>query len=209
MSSCGAFLPRLLVGRGALTLHAAALAVQGSGVVLLGASGAGKSTMTGALAAMPGWEVFSDDQSILREGRPASVMPSATGVCLWHNSIAALGLDPACCTAMPGYDGKFRFHPATAPSVIPAPLRAFIFLERQQSAEQPTLTPCNRAEALIRAAQQLILFNPAAPQAAGRARAIAQLSRIASGVEMLRLSYPSRYDALPEVAKLLEERLCQ
>ena len=198
-------LPRLMVARGALTIHAATVAIDGAAIALLGRSGAGKSTMTGALAAMPGWDMFSDDQSILWEGTPTLAMPSAAGVCLWQNSTDALGLNPADCMPMPGYDRKFRFHPRNATPLASAPLRAFVFLDRQQSTMQPTLSRCNRAEALILAAQQLIRFNPASPNATERANGIAKLSRIASAVEMLRLSYPSRFDALPDVANLLQE----
>jgi hypothetical protein len=198
-------LPRLMVARGAMTIHAAAVATQGSGILLLGASGAGKSTTTAALAAMPGWDLFSDDLSTIWEGSPPQLAPSASGVCLWQPSVAGLALDPARCTAMPGYDGKFRFEPEAPPVITPVPLRAFVFLAQDPECRAPTLTPMIRANAFIRAIRQLNLFNPA--DAEQHEQAIARLSRIAAGLPMLRLSYPPRYDVFPAIADLLTEQV--
>jgi len=196
-------LPRLLAARGAITIHAAAVATEGVGLLLLGASGAGKSTTTAALATTPGWDVFSDDMSILWDGAVPVVAPAATGVCVWQASQAGLGIDPALCHAMPGYDGKFRFDPPVPPVTASVPVRAFVFLARDAGIDAPRLRAMTRTHGLIQAARQLILFNPAAPPAEEHAPAIARLNHIAAGVEMLQLSYPSRFDVFPAVADLL------
>lgn len=198
-------LPRLMVARGAMTIHAAAVATQGAGILLLGASGAGKSTTTAALAAMPGWQVFSDDLSTVWEDAPPHLAPSAKGVCLWRPSVAGLALDPACCTAMPGYDGKFRFEPETPVVTAPVPLRALVFLAQDSEGTAPVLSPMARANAFVRASRNLTLFNRA--DAEERERAIARFSRIAAGLPMLRLSYPPRYDVFPAIADLLTEQV--
>lgn len=198
-------LPRLMAARGAATIHAAAVATAGAGLLLLGASGAGKSTTTAALATLPEWDVFSDDLSIVWDGAVPLVAPAATGVCVWRASRDGLGIDPALCHAMPGYDGKFRFEPSVPLVTAAVPLRAFVFLARDPTIDAPRLTTMNRAHALIEAARQLTLFNPAAPPSEEYAPAIARLNRIARGAKMLRLSYPSRFDALPAVAETLAQ----
>lgn len=196
-------LPRLMAARGGTTIHAAAASTAGAGLVLLGASGAGKSTTTAALATLPDWDVFSDDLSILWDDAVPVVAPAATGVCVWRASRDGLGVDPALCHEMPGYDGKFRFEPPVPLVTAAVPLRAFVFLARDSAIDAPRLTAINRAHALIEAARQVILFNPAASPPEEHAGAIARLNRIAAGVQMLRLSYPSRFDALPAVAETL------
>lgn len=196
-------LPRLMAARGATTIHAAAVATGGAGMLLLGASGAGKSTTTAALATMPGWNVFSDDLSIVYDAPVPLVAPAATGVCVWRASQAGLGIDPALCQAMPGYDGKFRFEPPMPTVTAPVPVRAFVFLARDTTIDAPRLTAMNRAHGLIAAARQLILFNPAAAPSEEHAPAFDRLNRIAASVEMLQLAYPSRFDALPAVAETL------
>lgn len=202
-------LPRLITARGALTLHAAAVATDRKAVLLLGGSGAGKSTTTAALAAMPGWHVLSDDLSMLWERDPPVVAPGATGVCLWPESRAGLAIDPAACTAMPGYDGKVRFDPPGAVPIDSVALGALVFLARDPAVVQPRLTPINRAEGLIHAARQMIAFNPAAPPAEERAVLFARLNRIVRDVPMVRLTYPSDFAALPAVAATLAELLAR
>ena len=196
-------LPRLMAARGATTLHAAAAATGGAGVLLFGPSGAGKSTTTAALATMPEWDVFSDDLSILWDDPIPVVAPAATGVCVWQASQIGLGIDPDLCHAMPGYDGKVRFEPRVPHVTSPVPVRAFVFLERDADIAEPRLSEVNTAHGLIQAARQMTLFNPAAPPADEHAPALARLGRIAAKVRMLRLSYPSRFDALPAVADVL------
>ena len=198
-------LPRLLVARGAITIHAAAVSTQGQGLLLLGASGAGKSTMTAALGAMPEWQIISDGLSTVWEGERPQVVPTTTGVCLWAQSVASLGLDLASCAAMPGYEGKVRFRPQGATETSGVPLRAFVFLARDSECAAPTLTPIPRTEAMIRASRSLSSFNRAAKD--GHERSMAGLSRIAAGRPMLRLSYPPRYDIFPAIADLLAEQV--
>lgn len=196
-------LPRILAARGALSIHAAAAATSDGGVLLLGRSGAGKSTVTAALAATAGWDVFSDDLSIVPDGDSATVAPSATGVCVWEASRDGLGLDPAACRAMPGYDRKYRFEPPGQTRTEAAPLRALVFLARDPDCDRPELIPMKRADALVHAAQQVILFNPADAHAE-QAAAIGRLARILAGARTVRLRYPARFDALPDVARALE-----
>lgn len=196
-------LPRVMTARGALTIHAAGVATDTAAVLLLGQSGAGKSTMTAALANTPGWNLLSDDLSMVWEGTPPVVAPGATGVCLWPPSREGLGIAAEACAEMPGYDGKLRFDPPGDPRLDPVPLGAMVFLTRDAAAERPLLQPVNRAEALIHSARQVIEFNPAAPPAEERAVLIARLNTIMRDVPMLRLIYPSRFSALPEAADLL------
>lgn len=198
-------LPRLMSARGAVTVHAASLATRGGGVVLFGNSGAGKSTTTAALSAMPGWDMLSDDLSTLWPGSPATVAPSGTGVCVWQASRDGLALDPGRCEPMPAYDGKFRFHPPGPGSTKAVPVRAFVFLARDAALDAPRVTPVSRIEGMALAARQMVLFDPSAPVSQEHAGALARLFAIASSAKMVRLSYPSRFDALPAVADVLAE----
>ena len=79
-----------------------------------------------------------------------------------------------------------------------------MFLERDPGVAEPAILPMNRAEALIRAARQLILFNPA-DRTVEQATLLARLGTMVGGVPMLRLVYPARFDALSAVAPLLAE----
>lgn len=194
-------LPRLMAARGAVTLHAASVATEGAGLVLLGASGAGKSTISAALAAMPGWSVLGDDLSPIWPGKPATVAPSGTGVCIWEASMRGLRLDPEACVPMAAYDGKYRYDPPAAPLVDAVPVRAFVFLSRKAGLEAPVVNRISRLQGIALAAQQIQLFDPTSSEA--YAAAVTRLVTVASGVQMFSLAYPARYDALPAVANVL------
>lgn len=62
--------------RGALVLHAAMVGRDGEGLVLLGASGSGKSTAAAA-GLLAGWELLSDDLVVVRAGTD---VPDAFGI---------------------------------------------------------------------------------------------------------------------------------
>jgi hypothetical protein len=55
-----------LLGARGLLLHAAGMVVNGRAVVLVGVSGAGKTTFSRLAAGRPGWEPLSDDRVVVR-----------------------------------------------------------------------------------------------------------------------------------------------
>lgn len=197
--------PRIATLLGATAIHAAALGDRNGGLLLLGASGAGKSTLTAALAHFSHWDILSEDISIVwNDGEPV-LAPAATGVCVWPESQAALKLDPAFCSELPGYDGKLRYDRTGDHSLESPPLRGAVFLNRSVDCVAPRLDPMTRAESLIGAINQLIAFNPAAPIRTGKALLVGRLNAILGAAPSYRLTYPGSYAALPAVTDLLRE----
>ncbi|MFC6493748.1 hypothetical protein [Ancylobacter dichloromethanicus] len=135
------------------------------------------------------------------------VEPGTTGVCLWQKSCSALDLDPARCDAMPGYEGKVRFEPRREHQLSPSRLRAFIVLEREDGVAAPALRPLSRAEILVAAIRQLVLFNPAAPPLEERASGIGRLNDMIRVVPGYALRVPSSFPALAGIPPLLERLL--
>ena len=86
-------LPLTLARDGALVLHAGLISRDGKGVALVGASGAGKSTVT-AFAWQKGWTVGGDDGVVLFPTVPPTVEPTYTTVRLTRESTALLGFAP-------------------------------------------------------------------------------------------------------------------
>ena len=198
-------LPRIAILFGATAIHSAAAAIDGRGLMLLGESGAGKSTTSAALGAA-GWDVLSDDISIVWHPDAPKVAPATTGMCVWPDSRLALGLDDAQCVAMPGYPGKMRFVPGNESNTALVPLDALVFLERGEG-DAPAISPISGAEAMTRASHQRIRFNPADPVATEMQATFAALWRIASITPCYRLSAPRDYGALPSVVELLRATL--
>lgn len=104
----GVVVPALLQRRGALVVHAAAIAVRGGALVIAGPSGAGKSTLAAALVGR-GARLLADDAAVLEPGPPVRVVPVAGGLRLDAHGVARLGLEPA---ALAGY-------PASGKRLVP------------------------------------------------------------------------------------------
>jgi len=198
-------LPRVPILRGATAVHAATLAANGGALMLLGDSGAGKSTLTAALAHIAGWEILSDDMSVLWEADGATIAtPAAAGVCVWPRSRDGLGLPADACTELPGYEGKMRFTPsACGHPAHPAPLKAFVALDRRAEGTTPSLEPLTRAEGMALAIPQIILFNPDESKSARYVAALQHLNRAMQAAPAWRLIYPAGYAALPAVVAAL------
>lgn len=198
-------LPRIAILFGATAIHSAAAAIGGRGLMLLGESGAGKSTTSAALGAA-GWDVLSDDISIVWHPDAPKVAPATTGMCVWPDSRLALGLDVTRCVAMPGYPGKMRFVPGNEINTALVPLDALVFLERGEG-DAPVISAISGAEAMTRASHQRIRFNPDDPAGEEMQATFAALWKIASVTPCYRLSTPRDYGALPSVVDLLRATL--
>ena len=88
-------LPLVLAQRGALVVHGGVISWRGTGAVLLGSSGHGKSTLT-AFAWQHGWMVGGDDGAVLAsDARDDPLLPSRPipTVRLTTDSAALLGID--------------------------------------------------------------------------------------------------------------------
>jgi hypothetical protein len=197
-------LPRAAILAGASAFHAAAVGTDAGALLLIGPSGAGKSTLCAALA-MRGWDILSEDLSLVWDPAAPQIAPASTGFCLWPDSRRALGLAEACCTAMPGYDDKLRCAAGHDTATALVPLRALVFLSRTGDATVPALHVLGSAEAAIRAAQQRDHFNPA--EASGEA-ALDRFDRVAAivrAVPRYRLRYPPTYAALDQTERLLRQ----
>jgi hypothetical protein len=91
-----AVLPRAIAQRDQLVLHASAIAIGSTAVVIAGASGAGKSTALAALLRM-GCRMLADDVTVLASdpaGR-VDVLPGRREIRLPHESAALMGVPRA------------------------------------------------------------------------------------------------------------------
>jgi len=198
-------LPRVATLFGASAIHAAALARPEGGILLLGISGAGKSTMTASLG-HAGWQILSDDISLLWGRAEPLLAPAAQGVCVWPASREGINLPIEHCRPMPAYDGKTHFVPEGEPAIAPVPLRALVFLQREGDAP-PVLERMSEADALVTAAHMLVQFDPGDPARPDRVHGFARLNAAAKAAPSYRLHYPNDFAALADVDALLRAAL--
>jgi hypothetical protein len=133
----------VMMQRGHLVLHASCVEIAGHAVVVVGASGQGKSTTAAALARR-GHRLLCDDVvAVTADGR---VVPGVARLKLWPVAAAALGLDPADLERCAGEAEKRRYRPpASTVTVTPVALRRIYVLS---DAERLAVQPLSAAEAL-------------------------------------------------------------
>jgi hypothetical protein len=135
-----------------LQLHAASLVRDGKGLVLVGPSGVGKSTLAASLLAR-GWEYFCDEFALI-EPRTLRLQPFPKAICIKAGAFRLLrerGLPFAGrCHYVKGLKGKVAYiNPRDIrPSIVgePAPIRCIVFPKFVPDAEAQ-LFPVSRARA--------------------------------------------------------------
>jgi hypothetical protein len=189
-------LPRVSALHGRLPIHAATLGDAEGAVMLIGTSGAGKSTMTAALARRLGWRIFSDDMSILCDERRPMVLPAAAGVSVWPASQRALDLPLDACRPLQAPAGKVWYAPSSSVPSRPTPLDAIILLSSDEGAADITFTRLAGPIVAVMVLSQLVPFNPTdVGEMAGLA---ARWTRLIASIPVYGLAYPRHYGVLPE-----------
>ncbi|MEO8077010.1 MAG: hypothetical protein ABI818_11810 [Acidobacteriota bacterium] len=190
-------LPRISGLHGRLPMHGATLGDGHGATMLLGSSGAGKSTMTAALARYLGWGIFSDDMSIVSDEGRHMVFPTTLGVSVWRQSQLALGLPPEECRPLQNYEGKAWYSPAPAVAPPPQPLEAVILLSFDLNGGEIDCRRLAGPDALVKVSSQLVAFNPRDNRAI--AALFERATRLIATIPIYALSYPRDYEALPAV----------
>lgn len=147
----------LLRRRGYFLLHAFAAAREGQAILLVGASGSGKTT-SGLSLLLAGWELLSNDV-VLLQARPDSVyaLPTPDAVSIRP---ASLRLLPALRERLPGWTGERPFSLSAYELVngrwaAPAPIRALYFPQIENRVES-ALRPLPRAVGLARLLEESV-----------------------------------------------------
>ncbi len=189
--------PLALSRQGRLVLHASAVDLGGRGIAFGGPSGHGKSTLAAAFARQGAGFLCDDGLLLDVEDSAIRVEPADPSLRLWEDSLEALAIPPETLAPPLDYTPKGRL---LAGAVLPhctepRPLAALFLLGDDEA--DTRIQPVPPAEAL-RALLRLItvLDRDARDVLAAHFEA---LSRMVRQVEVLRLAYPRRYEALPGV----------
>jgi len=145
-----AFVLRL---RGAVCLHASSIAIGGRAIVLVGESGAGKSTTAAAFARL-GFPILSDDVAVLSgQGGRFLVQPGHPRINLWADSVEELfGSKDALPRISPTWDKRYLALGGDAHRFQAAPLplgAVFVLGERADTVTVPIAGEFGANEALM------------------------------------------------------------
>lgn len=143
--------------RGVTPLHACAVEIDGSAVVLCGAGGAGKSTTAAALA-LRGVPILCEDVTPLMENDgELTILPGYPRVCLWPDSVELLlGSPGALPRITPTWEKRFLMLNGDRARFADTPkrLRAIYFLEpRMEQPGAPHMDEMKPGDALLQLVQ--------------------------------------------------------
>jgi hypothetical protein len=142
---CGVPMAVCFVQRGDIALHAAAVEVDGSAVVLAGPGRYGKSTLAAAFVD-EGHRLLSEDLVCLRPSRSPTVLPGPAAIRL-RNDVAGRLSVSAAGDARSGIDRtRLTLDPDERGDSAPVPLGAILFLRSDDSA--PTVKEVSLANAI-------------------------------------------------------------
>lgn len=201
-------LPRLLARARPLVLHASAVCLQGHAVLFAGGSGSGKSSLAASLVAHRGASLVSDDAVIVYPGTPCYAVGTYARSRLWSDARSGLGLaggdDAETCERSKALLDPFGPGPAPGARL---PLAAIFLIDTEPPrAEGIRLQPLVGAQAAMCLIERaLALFDAARTTLDTQLQAVASIAE--SGLPILALSFPRRFDALDRVHDTLAEVL--
>jgi hypothetical protein len=207
---CRRVLPRIAKLHGAATYHAGSLVRSGRGVLLMGHSGAGKSSMTVGLGLAADWRVLGDDMAFVWDGDGRWLIePAGADVAIWPQSSSGFGLPASELTPLRGYDGKHSVTIDRLGTVAPgeAPLQAVFFVERVDC-PAPEATPLPRPQALKLALEQMVRFDPSNQGGAAEwGQSVTRLNTMLGQVPAFMLRYPPGYGCYDAISAVIEAAL--
>lgn len=199
--------PRIAAALEPLVVHASAVQIGSSAVLLLAKSGGGKSTLSGSFD-RAGFHLLGDDAQIIDfpNGRPA-IQSVYRSLRLLPDSLATLFDHGVVAEAVAPYTSKQRLLAPVAPAASRRlPVCAMYALDRGTVSE-PIVRRAMAADACMALVESAFTLNPAdTSAAAARLRFIADLVR---AVPMFHLSYPDGYEHLASVRAAVVENTRQ
>ena len=189
--------------RNLVPLHASCVELNGQLVAFAGNSGAGKSTLAAALA-RAGHNVVGDDVCVLDlSGDAANVLPGASQIKLWRDSMAHLAM--ASDRQIRVRDGleKYLIDDVVTPLTQASPLSAIYFLSESAQLNAPEIAVLRGAEKLD-AVNYAIYRRPIGVNVRGSAAIFADTVRISSAVKgfsLLRAGGLGGLEALTQVVR--------
>jgi hypothetical protein len=184
-----------------LVLHAGCAVHAGDGVLVLGPSGIGKSTLVAGLGSA-GWSVLGDDAVIVTQEEDTWVATAVNPTLrLLPDSLSSLFPSPQAGSAVAQYTTK-RQVSFSAPAPARAPISALFFLHCDSAVGVRAMRPSETCMGLI--TNSFALDPTDARRAGSRLHSAAAISASTPAYE---LTYPRDFSRLPEVREVISSQL--
>jgi hypothetical protein len=196
----GSALAMLTHQRGLFPLHAAAVSVNGRTLSIAGRGGAGKSTLALHMAGR-GHALLSDDATVLKQTLGGfEVLPALPRIKLWRTALDAAGVDPSALARVRQGIEKFYLRPEAPFDPAPSPLRGILILVDAEELSLERLEP----KLALAAMRPHVYRRQIGAALQGRQRLFTRMAELVSSTPVYCLRRPKRFEALPEMAGLIE-----
>ena len=194
-------LARWFARAGRPALHATAVEIDGGVVALLGPSGRGKSTLSGALVASGGRWIADDLLLLSVDGSAIRAIPTVVSTRLRSDSAEALGIDHCSGEVISSRDAKRRWDvPGSSDS---SPLTCVFVLDRRDDTDGPVVVgPMANGEVIAELASHWLLTDTGV---VAPSQFFSTVTTLLRSSRVVRLSYPSSFASLPEVVRVIIE----
>jgi len=196
-------LPILLHQRGLFLLHGSAVGIGGSGVLFLGGSGWGKSTLVAALYRR-GHVLITDDVAALtwNGSDRTNILPAFPRLKLWPEALIALGERPDPLPKLhPEIEKRTQAVDRFASEGLPV-TQIYVLAEGDETA----ITPLMGQEAFIALTTHSFMLRILA-ETEGTVAHFRQCEAVAARTPLFRLTRPRTFAALPDVAQRIEAQV--
>ena len=194
--------PRILAHEGAFVLHGAGVATESGGLLLVGGSRSGKSTLAASLH-MAGHPIMGDDAMIISgEETQPSMQAVYRSLRLFPDSLERIAGPDVPRSPVADYIEKWNVDLPGARDDRETPVRAIFVLDADPSAEISIREVAGAKGAFALVEQSFSLDPSDAAKAAAR---LQRASSIAAHVPVFDLCYPRDYAALPRVHEAMME----
>jgi hypothetical protein len=203
----GSVFGAILYQRGILPIHGSSFVYNGSGVMLCGHSGAGKSSLTSAVCLSGQGTFLTDDVTpiLFNDGEP-TVLPKSDRVKLWEDSLIQLSEEKDKLKQIRPQDNKFYLN-IDKPATEPYPLHQVVIINVSEEVTEPKVEKMSGAEAFSVLQKEIyrLFYLQAMPQQ--KARYFMQLSAICNQCSVQRLTRPAGIPIKEMAAFLTKEVL--
>ncbi|MFY2763002.1 hypothetical protein [Arenimonas sp. MALMAid1274] len=203
----GTALGAVLHQRGLLALHASAVLAPDGAWAFTGHSGAGKSTLAAWLQQREGWELLSDDVSVVVADRgQALIRRGPPRVKLWRDALEAMAIGPEGLSRDLMRFDKFHLGKPALTSAQEAPLRALVLIEATEHG--PQIEAMRGREAL--AAVMASVYRPEmADWLRPRGALFLQCAELARCIEVYRFRRPRSLEGFDDALAPLLARVAE
>ena len=198
-------IPRVIAQDGDIVLHAGAVRAGDGAVLILGASGRGKSTLATSFH-YDGWPLMGDDALMISTDERPSASAIYPSLRLFADSMAALLPNDVTSEDMAHYSDKQRI--AVPIDADGGPDRATIkamFVIDQPSPSGVTTRKLSIAESCMAVVENSFALDPT--DVIRARQRLAKASELAGKVPVLALSYPRDYASLPSVREKIRGQI--